>query len=341
MMGSDALRAVVQTLIALAFFVGNIHIWELAAGSAVFGFASAFFNPASTGLIPSIVPAEHLQEANALIGLSRGILDTTGPAVAGVIVLTLGYGVVFAVDAASFVASFLCLAAMRLPAAIERVAGRSMLREAREGLREVAARRWMVAGLACDLVVNVALAILFVLPPAIVKAHYRGSLGWGFILTAGAIGGLLGSAFALRYKPARPLLVTYLTAFVIPLALLAYVPPMPYVVLLLGSTLLFWQISLGNAFWATMEQQHVPRESLARVDSLLWLGSLVVYPIGLAAAGPIASAIGTRETLILAAALAAVAVTGALAVRDVRELRRVEHVEPPLEPAGVPLADQA
>jgi MFS family permease len=341
MMGSDALRAVVQALIALAFFVGHIHVWELAAASAIFGFAGAFFNPASTGLIPSLVPVEHLQEANALLSLSRGILEVTGPAVAGVIVVTLGFGVVFAVDSASFVASFLCLAAMRLPAAIERVVGRSMLAEAREGVSEVLARRWMVAGLCCDFAVNFSLAILFVLAPAIVKTHYAGARDWGFLLTAGAIGGLVGSAVALRYKPPRPLLVTYLTAFVIPLQLLAYVPPLPLAVLLIGSAMLSWQLSVGNAFWATMEQQHVPGEALARVDSLLWLGSLVVYPIGLAAAGPIASTIGTRTTLILAASLAAVAVTGALAVRDVRELRRVEPVQPHEPAPGVPLVDQA
>lgn len=337
MMGSDLLRAAVQTLIAVAFFVGDIHVWELAAGSVVFGFADAFFNPASTGLIPSIVPVEHLQEANARIGLSRGILEVSGPAVAGVIVVTLGFGVVFAVDAASFVASFLCLAAMRLPAAIERIAGRSMLAEAREGIGEVLARRWMVAGLSCDLVVNFALAILFVLPAAIVKAHFGGARDWGFLLTAGAVGGLIGSAVAVRYKPRRPLLVAYLTAFVIPLQLLAYVPPLPLAVLLIGSAVLFWQISLANAFWVTMEQQHVPGEALARVDSLLWLGSLIVFPIGLAAAGPIASAIGTRTTLILAASLAAGAMAGALAVREVRELRPVERLE---TAQGLPLADQ-
>jgi hypothetical protein len=257
-----------------------------------------------------------------------------------VIVATLGFAVVFAVDAASFVASFVCLAAMRLPAVIERVVGRSMLAEAREGFREVIVRRWMLAGLACDLVVNFALAILFVLAPAIVEAHYGGARDWGFLLTAGAIGGLVGTMAAVRYKPPRPLLVAYLTAFVIPLQLLAYVPPLPLAVLLVGSTLLFWQISLANAFWVTMEQQHVPGDVLARVDSILWLGSLVVYPLGLAAAGPIASAIGTQTTLILAASLAAVAVAGALAVRDVRELRRVEPLEPLEIAPGRPLVDQ-
>jgi MFS family permease len=341
MMTSDVLRAVVQALIAIAFFTGHARVWELAAASAIFGFASAFFNPASTGLIPSIVATEHLQEANALLSLSRGILEVGGPAVAGVIVATLGFGVVYAVDSASFVASFLCLAAMRLPAAIERIAGRSMLAEAREGVRELLLRRWMVAGTVCDFAANFSLAVLFVLSPVVVKAHFGGARDWGFLLTAGAVGGLLGSAVAVRFKPARPLLVAYLTAFIIPLQLLAYVPPLPLAVLFVGSGLLFWQITLGNAFWATMEQQYIPGEALARVDSLLWLGSLVVYPLGLAAAGPIAGAIGIRATLILAAAVAATAITGVLSVREVRELRRRVNLEPvETAPAGLTLADQ-
>jgi MFS family permease len=341
MMTSDVLRAVVQALIAITFFTGHAHVWELATASAVFGFAGAFFNPASTGLIPSIVAAEQLQEANALLSLSRGILEVGGPAVAGVIVATLGFGVVYAVDSASFVASFFCLAAMRLPAAIERMGGRSMLAEAREGVRELISRRWMVAGTICDFAANFSLAVLFVLSPVVVKADFGGARDWGFLLTAGAVGGLLGSAMAVRFKPARPLLVAYLTAFIIPLQLLAYVPPLPLAALFVGSGLLFWQITLGNAFWATMEQQYIPGEALARVDSLLWLGSLVVYPLGLAAAGPIAGAIGTRATLILAAAVAATAITGVLSVREVRELRRREDVEP-IGPAvaGLSLADQ-
>ena len=342
MMAMDVLRAVVQALIAVAFFTHQVHVWELAVGSAVFGFAGAFFNPASTGLIPSIVPLQYLQEANALLSLSRGLLEVGGPAIASALVVTLGYGVVFAVDAASFVASFVCLAGMRLPTVIQRVAGRSMLREAREGVREVLARRWMVAGVCCDFVTNFSLAVLFVLGPAVVIRHFGhdGKLDWGFIASAGAVGGLVGSAFALRWKPARPLLVTYLIAFAIPLQILAFVDPLPLAPLLVGATLLGVSLTLGNAFWATMEQQYVPGESLARVDSLLWLGSLVVYPVGLATAGPLASAIGKGTTLVVAAALATVAVAGALAVREVRQLPRRETLEPAdAEAPVVPLAE--
>ena len=324
MMGADVVRAVAQALIALGFYSGQIQIWELAVASAVFGAASAFFNPASTGLLPSIVSAERLQEANALIGLTRGATEVAGPAISGLVVAVFGYGLVFAIDAASFVASFVCLAAMRLPSIIQRGEKRSMLADAREGLRELLDRRWMVAGCLCDLVTNFTLAVLFVLAPVVVKEHFGGAKDWGLMLTFGAVGGLLGSTFALRYKPERPLLATYLTAFTFPLELAALAPPLPLVVLAVGLALVFWSVTLGNAYWATMLQQHVPAEALSRVDSLTWITSLVVFPLGLVLAGPIAAAIGVQNTLLGAAATAALAVTAVLSVRDVRDLRRPE-----------------
>ena len=192
------------------------------------------------------------------------------------------------------------------------------------GLRELLDRRWMVAGCLCDLVTNFTLAVLFVLAPVVVKEHFGGVKDWGLMLTFGAAGGLLGSTLALRYKPDRPLLVTYIIAYTFPLELAALAPPLPLVVLAVGLALVFWSVTLGNAYWATMLQQHVPAQVLSRVDSLTWITSLVVFPFGLVLAGPIAAAIGVRNTLLGAATIAAIAVTAVLSVRDVRDLRRLE-----------------
>lgn len=113
MIASDAVRAAVQAVLALAFFTDAIEVWHLAVGSTIFGISGAFFGPASTGLIPQIVSAGRIQEANALRGMSRNVIELFGPAAAGVLVATAGYAVVYVVDAASFVASLACLALMR------------------------------------------------------------------------------------------------------------------------------------------------------------------------------------------------------------------------------------
>jgi len=323
MMAADIARAVVQALIAAAFFIGTIEVWQLALASGVFGAASAFFNPASTGLIPQIVSAERLQEANALLSLSRSAINVFGPAVSGVVVATLGFGVVFAVDAATFIASFVFLAAMRLPHAIDRVKRQSMVTDALEGLRVVRERRWMVVTLCSDFVFNIALAAFFVLGPVVVEEQFDGARDWGFVMTIGAIGGLLGGAFALRFKPQRPLLFGYLIAFVTPIELLILAPPLPLAIVMIGAGLLFFEIVVFNTLYATMQQQHVPAEALSRVDSLGWTVSLIGFPLAMFAVGPLSSWIGVETTLILSSLIGALATLGALASRDVRNLRPV------------------
>ena len=53
----------------------------------------------------------------------------------------------------------------------------------------------------------------------------------------------------------------------------------------------------------TALQRNVPEHALSRISSFDWLGSVALNPIGYALIGPIAAAIGTGETLFVAAVL--------------------------------------
>ena len=322
MISADIVRAVVQAVIALAFFTDTIAVWHLGVSSALFGVASAFFNPASTGLVPQLVPTAQLQEANALLGLARNAIEVFGPAISGVIVATLGFGVVVAIDALSFVASLLCLLAMRLPRRAALLEHKSFLGDVRDGLREVAKRRWLVITLCCDAVTNLCLAALFVLGPVVVLEHYGGASDWGLILTAGAVGGLLGGALVLRYKPDRPLFVAYVFMSVLPLQLVAFAVPLPFPLLLVSGGLGVLSVVVANVFWETMEQQEIPNDAISRVDSISWMVSLVIMPLGYAVAGPISSVVGVRETLLGASVISAVSIVTALSMPSIRDLRR-------------------
>ena len=321
MIAADAVRAVVQAVVALAFLTDSIEVWHLVVSQALFGVGSAFFVPASTGLVPQIVSAPRLQEANALLGFSRSAIELFGPILSGALVATVGYSVVFAIDAASFVASLFCLALMR-PLAHVRSHGQRFLADVREGVHEVLARPWMRVTLTADAVGNFAIAPYLVLGPLVVREHLGGAADWGLILAAGAAGGVAGGAVALRWKPARPLVAGYAVMVALPLALLSLVPPLPLPLLMLGSALFSGSIVVGNTFWATMEQQHVPNEVLGRVDAVSWMTALVIMPVAYVVTGPAAELLGVRETLALAAAIGLASTTGVLTSRSVRELRR-------------------
>jgi MFS family permease len=323
MIAADGVRAGVQLVIALAFLTDRIEVWHLVVAAGLFGIAASFFRPASTGLLPQLVPAARVQEANALIGLSRNVTELFGPVLAGVLIATAGYGPVYAIDAATFVASLVCLASM-LPLQAVRARRQSFLADAREGVREVLARPWIRVTITADLFVNFALAPYFVLGPLVVREHLDGAPDWGLMMAASAAGGIAGGALALRWRPRRPLVPAYAGMLAMPLALLTLVPPLPLSLLMLGAFLFAMSIVVGNTFWSTMEQQHVPEQVLGRVDSVAWTGSILIMPVAYAVAGPLAEAIGVRQTLLGAAAIGVACNVGALLSRSVRELERVD-----------------
>jgi predicted MFS family arabinose efflux permease len=255
-----------------------------------------------------------------------------------VLIATTGYELIYAIDSATFFASLACLALMR-PLGTMRARRQSFLADAREGVREVLARPWIRVTITADLFVNFALAPYFVLGPLVVREHLDGAADWGLMMAASAAGGIAGGALALRWRPRRPLVPAYVGMLAMPLALITLVPPLPLPLLMLGALLLAMSIVLGNTFWSTMEQQHVPEEVLGRVDSVAWTGSILIAPVAFAVAGPLADRVGVRETLLCAAAIGIVCSVGALLSRSVRQLERLEGEASLTSPATSPDAD--
>jgi len=80
--------------------------------------------------------------------------------------------------------------------------------------------------------------------------------------------------------------------------------------------------AIGNTLWMTALQRNVPEHAISRISSFDWLGSVALNPIGYALIGPVAAAIGTSETLAIAAVLNLVVIAGAIVlVPSVRSIR--------------------
>lgn len=334
MVAADLVRAAAQAIVSTLLITGNGQIWHLIGLAVAMGSASAFFVPATTGLMPQVVSRQRLQQANALVSISQSAAHIFGPLVAGLLVATVGPGWAFAVDGASFLLSAGFLLAMRVPplAAEER---RPFVAELADGWREVISRRWVVASILTFALSNASLAAFQVLGPLVAAESLGGATAWGVILAGGAVGGLLGGAISLRWKPRRPLVPAFAVMAVASIQLLFLVPPFPVPVIALGSMVAFAGIVISNAFWDTMLQQHIPPGVLSRVSSYDWMVSLVFQPVAYAAVGPMSVAIGRPETLLVAAGIGIAANTAVLLVPSVRNLSRREG------PAATPDAETA
>ena len=125
-------------LLAASTFAGFTTPWWLLAMTFLIGCGAAFMTPAWSASVQEWVPRQELQPAVALISLSLNISRAVGPALAGVIVVMAGTGMVFLINALSFLAVIVALLRWkRLPAVVgmpaERLVGglRSGFRYAR------------------------------------------------------------------------------------------------------------------------------------------------------------------------------------------------------------------
>jgi MFS family permease len=326
MVAADLVRVLTQGTIALLLITDHAGIWALALLSGATGAATGFFNPASTGLLPAIVPAERLQEASAVRATALSGGEIIGPAIAGVLIAGVGPGWALAVDAATFAVSALLLARLRLPEREARAEPASFLTDLREGWGMFRSLTWVWTFVAAAAIGNLAWGASSSLGPVIAERDLGGAAAWGTVLAAMGVGALLGSLLAVRVRPRRPLVLAGVAyaLFIVPLALLAAGAPLA--VLASGSLLGGLAMMLGNSVWESTLMRHVPDEWLSRVSAYDWFGSLAFQPLGLAIWGPIAAAIGISQALWLATALLVVTSAALLATPAIRNLRDPQHV---------------
>ncbi len=89
---SDVCRGAAQGTVAALLLTGRASVVSVALLQILYGCANAFGRPAYTGLVPQTVSREHLQQANAVMGLSFGTVAIAGPALGALVVASANPG---------------------------------------------------------------------------------------------------------------------------------------------------------------------------------------------------------------------------------------------------------
>ncbi len=321
LIGSDLLEGTAQVATAIVLFSGAANLWNIALLQVAFGVAAAFSGPATTGLVKESVSDSRLQEANALLGLSKSVAFIAGPAIGALIVAAGSPALAMAVDSVTFFVSAALIASMRLASLVPPIPA-SILTDLRAGWREFVGRSWAVAMIASfGLFQLTFFPALLVLGPLVAKQELGGAAAWGTILALQSVGAVVGGVYALRLKVEHPLVVCQLLVVPAGLVLLALAVPLPLAAMAAFSFLVGVGFALGNTLWTTTLQRNVPNHALSRISSFDWFGSVALNPIGYALIGPIAAAIGTSQTLALAGVLNIAVCLSVVLVPSVRAIR--------------------
>jgi DHA3 family tetracycline resistance protein-like MFS transporter len=330
MIGADLVRAVAIGLLGILSIAGVIELWHVVALIAFVGLGDAFFNPASTAIVPDLVREEQLPQANALQGLVRPLMvRLIGPALGGITVAGLGPGAAFVVDGASFLVSAVAIAliATRPSRTVVAHGLRQTIAEVGEGLAFVRRNPWCWATLVSAMFsLLVFIGPVQVLLPYLVKNRLDlGPEALGAIFAVSGVGAI-GAAIAVGQLglPRRRITIMYLvwSAGVALFAGYGLMTSLWQAFLIgLGTAALF---EVGQIIWITLLQTLVPRELLGRVSSLDWLVSTGLVPLSFALTGPVAALLGPGPTMIAAGLLGSVLMGMLLFVPGVRDPERRE-----------------
>ncbi|MEV4534764.1 MFS transporter [Asanoa sp. NPDC049518] len=322
MVCADALCAATQAAIAVLFFVGSPGLGPLLALAALGGLGEAIFRPSFDGLVPQLVPADRRHEANTLLGLIRSTATVAGPALAGVLVVLTSPATVLLIDAITYVPSIVALLWLRVPDP-DPASRTSMVREMREGWRVFASLPWLWTITLQFTLFNLLLwAPYLVLGPVSTDRWYGGAGAWAAITATYGAGAILGGVVVLGWKPERPLLVA--TAATIlwaaPSATLATRAPL---LIVCGGALVAGIVSaIFGTLWMTAIHQRVPPEAMSRVNSYVVFGSFSVGPIGLALAGPAATATSITTVLSVGVIWQVISAMALLMLPAIRRFRQ-------------------
>jgi MFS family permease len=307
----------VQALIlGLLTVTGAVRVWEIGLLAAVLGFNNAFENPARQSFMMELVGPEHLRNAVSLNSVLVNAARSIGPAVGGILIATVGTGVCFLANAASFIAVVLSLTtldASQLATVQPAPRARGQLRE---GLRYIRSTPALAVPLVMMAVAGCLTYEFQVSLPVMADRGLRvGATGFGFMTAAMGVGAVMGGLLvAARGKIGlRPLVLSAL-GFGTALSFATIAPSLPLELFALGvagaGSIAF--MSMGNS---TLQLSSAP-EMRGRVMSLWFVAFQGSTPIGGPLVGVTMTAFGARAGLGLGAAVALlVAFGGALAIR--------------------------
>jgi MFS family permease len=327
MIGTDVVRAALHGLLALLIFADVVEIWHIVGIELLFGTAEAFFRPAYTGLLPRTVPEREIQEAQSLTNMTTNVADLIGPALATVLVLGVGAGWAFLLDALTFLVSAVLLLRVRvgdLPPPAEK--RRTLLAELGEGFAHVRSRSWLwVTVVVFALAVPLGYGSLLVLGPTVAEDSYDSAALFGIVTTLAGAGAVSGALVSLRWRPRRPMLAAFVVLAPWPALLVAFGAEAPLAVVVVLAIAMGTGWSLFDVLWNTAMAERIPADALSRVSSYDWMGSLMLLPVGYVVAGVAAEAWSAEAVMVLGGVLTAAVLALGLIPRETRRLRRIEY----------------
>lgn len=190
----QSLFAVLALVLATLVFTGSIRVWHVMVAAFLTGVVFAFDMPTRQSLMVGLVEKKDFASALSLNGAIFNTARSIGPALAGILIASIGIAAAYFFNSISFLAVIVCVALMRVPTLAVTHRTKSFVEELTEGFGYIRANKIVAL-----LLLLLAFETLFTWPSATllpVFAHdifRRGEIGFGLLQSAFGVGAMVGA----------------------------------------------------------------------------------------------------------------------------------------------------
>jgi MFS family permease len=193
MLWTQVMLLIASVIMAAVVISGAVQVWHLIVYMMITGVAWAFNNPVRQSVVPNLVPRADLMNALALNSVGFNITRIIGPTVAGILVVEVGPGENFLIQAVAYVG----MAALVMPMVIPPMK-RATDVSVRENLVEGATYVWRNPTLRTMLILAlvpmvVGLPYTALMPIFAKEVLHSGARGYGLLMSAVGVGAVIGT----------------------------------------------------------------------------------------------------------------------------------------------------
>lgn len=290
MIAGNAVSAAAMSMLALLVALGGMRIWHVAVALSLTSLASAFQRPAYLAAVAQLVPKRFLGHIAGISQLGVTLGQVVGPLLGAGLLVMLGVGGVLLVEATGFVVGLLTLLAVRFPNRAFKRREESLGIEIARGWRYVNRRAGLRSGLWFFVVDHALYTVGFTVITPLLLAE-QGPVALGVVLSAGGVGGLLGSVTMSLWGGTRRRTNGMIIAMGIGgLALLLVGVAGSSLLAAAGMFVLLFTEAIIDGSWIAVLSTKVDPQLLGRVMAIFTTLPLVTVPLGFLVVVPLADA---------------------------------------------------
>ena len=325
MVATQCLSALLAAVLALLTLNGQVSVGAIYAVTGLAAAAMAFDFPARQSIVANVVEARHLSNAISLNALVMQVATIIGPAVAGLLVAQFDVGLVYSLNAVTFLFSAAAIwrISHRGQSSVEaRIGWRTLL----AGLRFTFSTRIVLGTMLLDFFATLFASARTMLPIVAGQILGVGAAGYGLLVTAQPIGALLvGTILSLRGEMKRQGLILLLSVALYGLATAIFGVSTVFILSYVLFALTGAGDTMSSIIRGTIRQLATPDELRGQMTSANMLFFMTGPQLGELRAGLLASLFGAPFA-IFSGGLATALMTGWVAWRY-PSIRRYNNAE--------------